>query len=567
MAERGERMTNEVKSDIEIARAAGKLPIWDIGAKLGIPAESLEPYGNDKAKISADFITSLADRPDGKLVLVTAITPTPAGEGKTTTTVGLSDGLNRIGKKAAACLREPSLGPCFGMKGGAAGGGYAQVVPMEDINLHFTGDFHAITSAHNLLAAMIDNHIYWGNALGVDPRRITWPRTMDMNDRSLRSMVISLGGINAGPVREDRFVIVPGSEIMAILALATDLADLEARIGRIIVGLTRDRKPVTAGDLKASGAMTLLLKDAILPNLVQTLEGGPALVHCGPFGNIAHGCNSIAATKLGLSLGEIVLTEAGFGADLGAEKFFDIKARFGNLKPEAAIVVATVRALKMNGGVKKDGLGKENVAALECGLVNLEAHVKNVQKFGVPVVVALNRFTSDTEQELRTLLDAARSWGARAALSEVWGKGGEGGEAVAHEVLAVLEEKKAAFKPLYDVARPIKEKIETIAREIYGAGGVDYAAAADKNIAQCEAMGLGHTPICIAKTQYSFSDDPTKLGRPTGFRLTIRDVYPSAGAGFVVALAGDIMTMPGLPKVPAAEAMRVLPDGTIEGLS
>jgi formate--tetrahydrofolate ligase len=387
-----------------------------------------------------------------------------------------------------------------------------------------------------------------------------------MNDRSLRSMVISLGGINAGPVREERFVIVPGSEIMAILALSTDLADLEQRIARIIVGLTRDRKPVTAADLKASGAMTLLLKDAILPNLVQTLEGGPALVHCGPFGNIAHGCNSIVATRLGLSLGDIVLTEAGFGADLGAEKFFDIKARFGKLNPEAAVVVATVRALKMNGGVKKDVLGKEDVAALKRGIVNLEAHVKNVQKFGVPVVVALNRFTSDTDAELATVLDTARSWGARAALSEVWAKGGEGGEAVAREILAVLAEGKAAFKPIYDSARPIKEKIETIAREIYGAAGVDYAAAAEKNIAQCEAMGLAQTPICIAKTQYSFSDDPAKLGRPSGFRITIRDVYPSAGAGFVVALAGDIMTMPGLPKVPAAESIRVLPDGTIEGL-
>jgi formate--tetrahydrofolate ligase len=481
-------------------------------------------------------------------------------------TVGVSQALRRLGKKVVVCIREPSLGPVFGVKGGAAGGGYAQVVPMDEINLHFTGDFHAITSAHNLLSAMLDNHLHQGNALGVDPRRITWPRTLDMNDRALRSMVISLGGINAGPVREERFVIVPGSEIMAILALATDLSDLETRLGRIIVGLTRDRKPVTAAELKASGAMTLLLKDAILPNLVQTLEGGPALVHCGPFGNIAHGCNSIVATKLGLSLGELVLTEAGFGADLGAEKFFDIKVRFGNLKPEAAVVVATVRALKMNGGVKKDALGKEDVAALTRGLVNLEAHVKNVQKFGVPVVVALNRFTSDTDQELKTVLDAAKGWGARASLSEVWAKGGAGGEAVAREILAVLDEKKAAFKPLYDAARPIKEKIETIAREIYGAGGVDYTAAAEKNIAQCEAMGLGHTPVCIAKTQYSFSDDPTKLGRPTGFRLTIRDVYPSAGAGFVVALAGDIMTMPGLPKVPAAESIRVLPDGTIEGL-
>jgi formate--tetrahydrofolate ligase len=449
---------------------------------------------------------------------------------------------------------------------GGGGGGYAQVVPMDEINLHFTGDFHAITSAHNLLSAMLDNHLHQGNALGIDPRRITWPRTMDMNDRALRSMVISLGGINAGPVREERFVIVPGSEIMAILSLATDLADLEVRLGRIIVGLTRDRKPITAADLKASGAMTLLLKDAILPNLVQTLEGGPALVHCGPFGNIAHGCNSIVATKLGLALGEIVLTEAGFGADLGAEKFFDIKARFGELKPEVAVVVATVRALKMHGGVKKDALGKEDVAALKRGMVNLEGHVKNVQKFGVPVVVGLNRFTSDTDEELRTVLDAAKAWGARAALSEVWEKGGAGGEAVGREILAVLDEKKAAFKPLYDANRPIKEKIETIAREIYGAAGVDYTAAAEKNIAQCESMGLGNTPVCIAKTQYSFSDDPNKLGRPTGFRLTIRDAYPSAGAGFVVALAGDIMTMPGLPKVPAAESIRVLPDGTIEGL-
>ena len=554
-----------VPSDIAIAQAAKLRPIAEVAAEVGLGPDEILPYGRYKAKVSAEAIARR--KPKGRLVLVTGINPTPAGEGKSTVTVGVSQALRRLGKQVVVCIREPSLGPVFGVKGGAAGGGYAQVVTMDEINLHFTGDFHAITSAHNLLSAMLDNHLHHGNALDIDPRRITWPRTMDMNDRSLRSMVISLGGINAGPLREDRFVIVPGSEIMAILALATDLADLETRLGRIIVGLTRDRKPVTASELKASGAMTLLLKDAILPNLVQTLEGGPALVHCGPFGNIAHGCNSIAATRLGLSLGEIVLTEAGFGADLGAEKFFDIKARFGGLKPEAAIVVATVRALKMNGGVKKDALGKEDVAALQRGLVNLEAHVKNVQKFGVPVVVALNRFTSDTEAELKTLLDAAHGWGARAALSEVWAKGGEGGEAVAHEVLALLDEKKAAFKPLYDVARPIKEKIETIAREIYGAGGVDYSAAAEKNIAQCEAMGLGQTPICVAKTQYSFSDDPAKLGRPTGFRLTIRDVYPSAGAGFVVALAGDIMTMPGLPKVPAAEGMRVLPDGTIEGLS
>jgi formate--tetrahydrofolate ligase len=555
---------SKVPSDIAIAQAAKLRPIADVAREVGLTPDEILPYGRHKAKISAEAIARR--KPTGRLVLVTGINPTPAGEGKSTVTVGVSQALRRLGKKVVVCIREPSLGPVFGVKGGAAGGGYAQVVPMDEINLHFTGDFHAITSAHNLLSAMLDNHLHQGNALGIDPRRITWPRTMDMNDRALRSMVISLGGINAGPVREERFVIVPGSEIMAILALATDLADLEVRLGRIIVGLTRDRKPVTAAELKASGAMTLLLKDAILPNLVQTLEGGPALVHCGPFGNIAHGCNSIVATRLGLSLGELVLTEAGFGADLGAEKFFDIKARFGQLKPEVAVVVATVRALKMNGGVKKDALGKEDVPALKRGIVNLEAHVKNVQKFGVPVVVALNRFTSDTDAELQVVLGAAQAWGARAALSEVWEKGGAGGEAVAQEILAALNEGKASFKPLYDVSRPIKEKIETIAREIYGAGGVDYTAAAEKNIAQCEAMGLGETPICIAKTQYSFSDDPNKLGRPTGFRLTIRDVYPSAGAGFVVALAGDIMTMPGLPKVPAAENIRVLPDGTIEGL-
>jgi formate--tetrahydrofolate ligase len=553
-----------VPSDIAIAQAAKLRPIADVAAEVGLGPDEILPYGRYKAKISAEAIARR--KPKGRLVLVTGINPTPAGEGKSTVTVGVSQALRRLGKKVVLCIREPSLGPVFGVKGGAAGGGYAQVVPMDEINLHFTGDFHAITSAHNLLSAMLDNHLHQGNALGLDPRRITWPRTLDMNDRALRSMVISLGGINAGPVREERFVIVPGSEIMAILALATDQADLENSIGRIIVGLTRDRKQLTAADLKASGAMTLLLKDAILPNLVQTLEGGPALVHCGPFGNIAHGCNSIVATQLGLSLGEIVLTEAGFGADLGAEKFFDIKARFGKLNPEAAVVVATVRALKMHGGVKKDVLGKEDVAALKRGLVNLEGHVRNVQKFEVPVVVALNRFTSDTDEELKTVLDAAEGWGARAALSEVWAKGGAGGEAVARQILAVLDEKKAAFKPLYDAGRPIKEKIETIARQIYGAGGVDYTAVAEKSITQCEAMGLGNTPVCIAKTQYSFSDDPTKLGRPTGFRLTVRDVYPSAGAGFVVALAGDIMTMPGLPKVPAAESIRVLPDGTIEGL-
>ncbi|MEA2713307.1 MAG: formate--tetrahydrofolate ligase, partial [Gemmatimonadales bacterium] len=432
---------SNVPSDIAIAQAAKLRPIADVAGEIGLGPDEILPYGRYKAKISAEAIARR--KPTGRLVLVTGINPTPAGEGKSTVTVGVSQALRRLGKKVVVCIREPSLGPVFGVKGGAAGGGYAQVVPMDEINLHFTGDFHAITSAHNLLSAMLDNHLHQGNTLAIDPRRITWPRTIDMNDRALRSMVISLGGINAGPVREERFVIVPGSEIMAILALATDLADLETRIGRIIVGLTRERKPVTAADLKASGAMTLLLKDALLPNLVQTLEGGPALVHCGPFGNIAHGCNSIVATKLGLSLGELVLTEAGFGADLGAEKFFDIKARFGNLKPEAAVVVATVRALKMNGGVKKDALGKEDVPALTRGLVNLEAHVRNVQKFGVPVVVALNRFTSDTDEELKTVLDAAKGWSARAALSEVWAKGGAGGEAVAREILAVLDEKKA----------------------------------------------------------------------------------------------------------------------------
>jgi len=553
-----------VPSDIAIAQAARMRPIADVAAELGLGPDEILPYGRHKAKITAEAVK--ARTPRGRLVLVTGINPTPAGEGKSTVTVGVAQALRRMGRKVVVCIREPSLGPVFGVKGGAAGGGYAQVVPMDEINLHFTGDFHAITSAHNLLSAMLDNHVHHGNALGLDTRRISWPRTIDMNDRALRSIVVGLGGMNGGPSREDRYVIVPGSEIMAILCLATDLVDLERRLARIIVGLTRDRKPVTAGDLKASGAMTLLLKDAILPNLVQTLEGGPALVHGGPFGNIAHGCNSIAATRLALGLGDLVLTEAGFGADLGAEKFFDIKCRFGGLEPEAAIVVATVRALKMNGGVKKESLGTPDVAALERGLVNLEAHVRNVAKYGVPVVVALNRFTSDSDEELKTVLSATAGWGARAALSEVWAKGGAGGEAVAAEVLALLDERKARFKPLYDVALPIREKIDTIAREIYGADGVNYAPAAEKSIAQCEAMGLGETPVCIAKTQYSFTDDPARLGRPKGFRITIRDVYPSAGAGFVVALAGDIMTMPGLAKVPAAEAMRVHPDGTIEGL-
>jgi formate--tetrahydrofolate ligase len=553
-----------VPSDIAIAQAAKLRPIQDVAAEVGLGPEEILPYGRYKAKIAAQAIA--ARKPGGRLVLVTGINPTPAGEGKSTVTVGVTQALRRIGKKVVLCMREPSLGPVFGVKGGAAGGGYAQVVPMDEINLHFTGDFHAITSAHNLLSAMLDNHLHHGNSLGIDPRRITWPRTIDMNDRALRSIVISLGGINAGPVREDRFVIVPGSEIMAILCLATDLQDLEQRIGRIIVGYTRERKPVTAAEVKAAGAMTLLLKDAILPNLVQTLEGGPALVHGGPFGNIAHGCNSVAATRLALSLGDIVLTEAGFGADLGAEKFFDIKCRFAELKPEAAIIVATVRALKMHGGVKKENLGKPDVAALKRGLVNLEAHVTNVMKFRVPPVVALNRFISDTQEEIDTVLAACGSWGARAALSDVWASGGAGGEAVAKEVLEVLAEGKADFRPLYDAGLPIKQKIEAIAQQIYGADGVDFTPTASKAIEQIEGIGYGNTPVCMAKTQYSLSDDATKLGRPSGYRLTVRDAYVSAGAGFVVALAGDIMTMPGLSKTPAAEAIRVHPDGTIEGL-
>ncbi|MFN8651011.1 MAG: formate--tetrahydrofolate ligase [Gemmatimonadales bacterium] len=555
---------SSVPSDIEIAQAAKMRPIADVAAEIGLGPDEILPYGRFKAKIAPEAIAKR--KPTGRLVLVTGINPTPAGEGKSTCTIGVGQALRKLGKKVVIAIREPSLGPVFGVKGGAAGGGYAQVVPMDEINLHFTGDFHAITSAHNLLSAMLDNHIHHGNALGIDSRRITWPRTIDMNDRALRNIIVGMGGLNGGPTREERFVIVPGSEIMALLCLATDLQDLEQRLGRIIVGLTRDKKPIRASDLKASGAMTLLLKDAMLPNLVQTLEGGPVLVHGGPFGNIAHGCNSVVATKLGLSLGDIVLTEAGFGADLGAEKFLNIKCRFGGLNPEAAIVVATVRALKMHGGVKKENLGTPDVAALQRGMVNLEAHVKNMQKFGLPVVVALNRFLSDTKEEQDAVLSAAKTWGARAALSDVWARGGDGGVEVANEVLAILDEKKSNYKPLYDAALPIKQKIETIATQIYGADGVTFSATAEKAIAQCEEMGLGNTPVCMAKTQYSFSDDATKLGRPKGFKINVRDVYPSAGAGFVVALAGEIMTMPGLSKTPSAEAIRVHADGRIEGL-
>ena len=556
--------TVKVPTDIAIAQAAKLRPIRDVAAELGLEEDELELYGRYKAKISLRALSARAQK--GRLVLVTGINPTPAGEGKSTVTVGVTQALRRLGKNAILAIREPSLGPVFGVKGGAAGGGYAQVVPMEDINLHFTGDFHAITSAHNLLAAMLDAHLHHGNALGIDVRRITWPRTIDMNDRALRSIIVGLGGLNGGPTREDRFVIIPGSEIMAILALATGIDDLEARLARIIVGLRGDKTAVRASDLKAHGAMTLLLKDAINPNLVQTLEGGPALVHCGPFGNIAHGCNSVVATKLGLALCDIVLTEAGFGADLGAEKFLDIKCRFAGLKPEAAIIVATVRALKMHGGVKKDQLGTPDAAAVQRGCENLRRHIRNVKKFGLPALVALNRFISDTDEEVEAVRAVGSAEGVEVVRCDVWEKGGEGGVAVAESLLGLLKTGKAAFKPLYDERRPIREKIETIAREIYGAASVAFAAPAERALELLPKLGLGETPVCMAKTQYSFSDDATKLGAPTGFTLHVRDILPSAGAGFVVALAGEIMTMPGLGKGPAAERIRLHSDGTIEGL-
>jgi formate--tetrahydrofolate ligase len=554
----------KVPTDIAIAQAAKLRPIRDVAAELGLADDELELYGKYKAKIS---LRALRQRtPKGRLVLVTGINPTPAGEGKSTVTVGITQALRRLGKNAILAMREPSLGPVFGVKGGAAGGGYAQVVPMEDINLHFTGDFHAIASAHNLLSAMLDAHLHHGNALGIDTRRVLWPRTIDMNDRALRNIIVGLGGVNGGPTREERYVIIPGSEIMAILALATGIEDLEARLSRIIMGLRGDKTAGRASDIKAQGAMTLLLKDAINPNLVQTLEGGPALVHCGPFGNIAHGCNSVVATQLGLALSDIVLTEAGFGADLGAEKFFDIKCRFAGLKPEAAIVVATVRALKMHGGVKNDRLGTADPAAVQRGAENLRRHIRNVKKFGVPVMVALNRFITDADEEVQ----AVRAVGAAEAVDvvrcDVWEKGGDGGIAVAESLLGLLKTSKAAFKPLYDERRPIREKIETIAREIYGAAGVAFAPPAERALELLPKLGLGETPVCMAKTQYSFSDDATQLGAPTGFTLHVRDILPSAGAGFVVALAGDILTMPGLGKNPAAERIRLLPDGTIEGL-
>ena len=554
-----------VPSDIEIAQSAKLRPITDVAAELDLTPDDLDLYGKYKAKIPLE----ISSRPArGKLVLVTAINPTAAGEGKTTTSVGLAQAFRRIGKRVALCIREPSLGPVFGVKGGAAGGGYAQVLPMDDINLHFTGDFHAISSTHALLAAMLDNHLQQGNALGIDPRRITWPRTIDMNDRALRKVIIGLGGPAEGVVREERFVIIPASEIMAIVALASSVKDLEERLARIIVGSTygADRKPVRAGDLKAAGAMGLLLKDAIRPNLVQTLEGGPAFVHAGPFGNIAHGCNSVVATKSALALADIVVTEAGFGSDLGAEKFFDIKCRTAGLNPEAAVLVATIRALKMNGGAAKSKLGTEDLAALERGLPNLEHHIMNVKQFGLPVVVAVNRFTSDTDAELKMVVDAARRAGVRVAMNEVWARGGAGGEELAHEVLGLLAEGEARFTPLYDVNLGIREKIAIVASKVYGASGVDYSPKAERSIEYLQSIGLGTTPICMAKTQYSLSDDATKLGRPTGFRITVNEVYPAAGAGFVVAQCGDIMTMPGLPKEPAAERMAVRPDGSIVGL-
>ncbi len=559
-------MTTAVKvpTDIEIAQAAKLRPIADVAAELGLADDEVEFYGRYKAKIALQAIERR--KPTGRLVLVTGINPTPAGEGKSTVTVGVTQALRKLGKRALLCIREPSLGPVFGVKGGAAGGGYAQVVPMEDINLHFTGDFHAISSAHNLLSAMLDAHLHHGNASGLDTRRITWPRTIDMNDRALRQIIVGLGGTNGGPTREERFVIIPGSEVMAIMALATSLADLEARLARIIVGLTAGKTAVRASDLKAQGAMALLLKDALKPNLVQTLEGGPALVHCGPFGNIAHGCNSVMATQLGLRLADVVLTEAGFGADLGAEKFFDIKCRMAGLKPEAAVVVATVRALKMHGGKKKDQLGAPDVAAVQRGVENLTRHVRNVKKFGVPCVVALNRFITDTDEEIEAVRAACAVEGVDAVRCEVWEKGGEGGTEVAQAILKLLDQGKAAFKPLYDERRPIAEKIETIAKEIYGAAAVTYAPAAQRALELLPKLGLGETPVCMAKTQYSFSDDPAKLGAPSGYTLQVRDILPSAGAGFVVALAGEIMTMPGLGKSPAAERIRLHPDGTIEGL-
>ena len=555
-----------MKSDIEIAQEAQMVHIREVAAKLDIPEDDLELYGKYKAKLSDELIRRVSDRKDGKLILVTAINPTPAGEGKTTTSVGLGEAFGRLGKRAVIALREPSLGPCFGIKGGAAGGGYAQVVPMEDLNLHFTGDFHAITSANNLLAALLDNHIQQGNELGIDPRQIVWKRCMDMNDRVLRNIVVGLGSKMDGMVREDHFVITVASEIMAILCLADDMHDLKRRLGRIIVAYTFDGKPVTADDLKATGAMAALLKDALKPNLIQTLEHTPAIVHGGPFANIAHGCNSVRATKTALKLADYVITEAGFGADLGAEKFFDIKCRKAGLAPDAVVLVATVRALKYNGGVAKADLGTENLDALKKGIVNLEKHIENLQKFGVPVVVTLNSFVTDTKAETDYVEQFCRERGCEFALSEVWEKGGKGGIELANKVLLTLEQKESHFKPLYPDDMSLEDKIATVAREIYGADGVTYSAAAKKELKRIADMGMSSFPVCMAKTQYSLSADQTKLGRPNGFTINVREVYVSAGAGFVVAVTGSIMTMPGLSKNPAAYGIDVNDDGVITGL-
>ena len=556
-----------MKKDVEIAQEAKMLPITDVAKVLDIPSDELEQYGKYKAKLSYSYIKENMNKKDGKLVLVTAINPTPAGEGKTTTNVGLSMALSRLGKKTVTTLREPSLGPCFGVKGGAAGGGYSQVVPMDDINLHFTGDFHAITSAHSLLAALLDNHIHQGNKLGIVTKRIVWKRVVDMNDRALRNIVIGLGGKGDGVTRENGFDITVASEIMAILCLASDLDDLKERLSKMVVAYNYDGEAVTAGDLEATGAMALLLKDAIKPNLVQTLDNTPAFIHGGPFANIAHGCNSVVATKTALKLGDYVITEAGFGADLGAEKFFDIKCRYAGLKPDCVVIVATVRALKMNGGVAKDNLAEENLEALNAGSSNLIRHIENVAKFGVPSVVAINRFPTDTEAELELLDKICEEYGVKVVLSEVFAKGAEGGMELAEEVIRICEEGKADFKPLYDLELSIEEKMEKIAKEIYRADGVDFTAAAQKQIKELAKLGYDKLPICVAKTQYSFSDDATLLGAPTGFRITVRELKVSAGAGFIVALTGSIMTMPGLPKVPAANGMDVLSDGTIIGLS
>ncbi|MCA3638156.1 MAG: formate--tetrahydrofolate ligase [Methylobacterium sp.] len=553
-------------SDIEIARAARLLPIGAIAEKLGIPDEALSPYGKHVAKVDLDWLKTNRRKP-GKLVLVTAINPTPAGEGKTTTTVGLGDALNRIGKKTVIALREPSLGPCFGVKGGAAGGGHAQIVPMEQINLHFTGDFHAISAAHNLLSAMLDNHIYWGNALGIDTRRITWRRAIDMNDRSLRDLVSSLGGVANGFPREDGFDITVASEVMAAFCLAESLADLEARLARIIVAETRDRKPVTAADLKANGAMTVLLKDALQPNLVQTLEGSPAFVHGGPFANIAHGCNSLIATKSALSLGDFVVTEAGFGADLGAEKFLDIKCRMGGLAPSAIVIVATLRALKMHGGVAKAELGQPNVSALRAGFVNLARHIGNMRKFGLEPLVAINHFSADSAEEEAELIRLVKEEAkAEAFLCKHWAEGGKGAEALARRVAAIAESGSARFQPLYPDSLPLAEKMRTIAREIYGAADIAIAPDAAARIARFTEMGFGHLPVCVAKTQVSFSADSKLLGAPSGHLVPVRDAVLSAGAGFVVMICGDILRMPGLPREPAAERIHLTADGVVEGL-